>query len=94
MKDLFARVNELGYELVLDEKAKDFIAEKGYDPQFGARPLNRAIQKYLEDPLAEFILNNQESLEEGAKLTASLNDEDIEIVVAETGSSKKKKSKK
>ena len=94
LKDLFGRVNELGYELLLDAKAKDFIAEKGYDPQFGARPLNRAIQKYLEDPLAEFILNNQESLEDGAKLTASLKDEDIEIVVAETGSSKKKKSKK
>ena len=94
LKDLYARVNELGFELELDEKAKDFIAEKGYDPQFGARPLNRAIQKYLEDPLAEFILNNQEGLEEGAKLVASLNDEDIEIVKAESGSSKKKKSKK
>jgi len=50
------RLTSLGYEVQLTEKAKDFIAEKGYDPQYGARPLNRAIQKYLEDPLAEEIL--------------------------------------
>ena len=53
------------------ETAKKFVAEKGFDPQFGARPLHRAIQKYIEDPLAEFILN--ERPEEGAKLKAVLN---------------------
>ena len=46
----------MGYELVLADDAKKFVAEKGFDPQFGARPLHRAIQKYIEDPLAEFIL--------------------------------------
>ncbi len=50
------RLNDLGYRLVLSEEAKNYIAEKGYDRQFGARPLKRAIQKYLEDPLAEMII--------------------------------------
>ncbi len=53
---LFARLLQLGYKIELTEKAKDFLAERGYDPQYGARPLNRAIQKYLEDPVAEEIL--------------------------------------
>ncbi len=53
---LFDRVIKLGYQVELSEKAKDFLSEKGFDPQYGARPLNRAIQKYLEDPVAEEIL--------------------------------------
>jgi len=79
LKNLFKRVEDLGYQLQLDELAKNFLAEKGYDPQFGARPLNRAIQKHLEDPLAEFILNNQAELKEGSLLLASL-DQDGQIV--------------
>jgi ATP-dependent Clp protease ATP-binding subunit ClpC len=54
--DLYKRVESLHYKLVLTDEAKDFIAEKGYDPQFGARPLKRAIQKYLEDEMAEIIV--------------------------------------
>ena len=50
------RLSELGYRLTLSEEAKNYIADKGYDKQFGARPLKRAIQKYLEDPLAEMII--------------------------------------
>ena len=53
---LKTRLANLGFEVELTEKAKDFMADKGYDPQYGARPLNRAIQKYLEDALAEEIL--------------------------------------
>ncbi|MEO6149527.1 MAG: ATP-dependent Clp protease ATP-binding subunit, partial [Mucilaginibacter sp.] len=56
---LFSRVNGLGYKIELTESAKEFIAEKGYDSQFGARPLKRAIQKYLEDPIAEEILKGE-----------------------------------
>jgi ATP-dependent Clp protease ATP-binding subunit ClpC len=56
LKKLFVRVTNLGYNVELTDKAKDFLAEKGYDPQYGARPLNRAIQRYLEDPVAEEIL--------------------------------------
>ncbi|TVQ47022.1 MAG: ATP-dependent Clp protease ATP-binding subunit [Saprospirales bacterium] len=58
LQDLFKRLNTLDYKLSLSEDAKEFIAKKGFDPQYGARPLHRAIQKYIEDPLAEFILNN------------------------------------
>jgi ATP-dependent Clp protease ATP-binding subunit ClpC len=53
---LFKRILSLGYTVELTDKAKDFLSEKGYDQQYGARPLNRAIQKYLEDPVAEEIL--------------------------------------
>ncbi len=56
LRKLFIRITNLGYTVELTEKAKDFIAEKGYDSQYGARPLNRAIQRYLEDPVAEEIL--------------------------------------
>ncbi len=56
---LFQRIVDLGYEIDLSTKAKDFLSDKGYDPQFGARPLNRAIQKYLEDPVAEEILKGE-----------------------------------
>jgi len=57
MKGVLKRLQNLGFSLELTEEAKSFIADKGYDQQFGARPLHRAIQKYLEDPLAEEILN-------------------------------------
>ncbi len=65
---LFDRILQLGYSIELTDKAKDFLAEKGYDHQFGARPLNRAIQKYLEDPVAEEILKGE--IEEGGIITA------------------------
>lgn len=77
---LKARLVNLGYEVQLTEKAKDFIADKGYDPQYGARPLNRAIQKYLEDILAEEILKGP--LEEGELIEADYeeNAEQISLV--------------
>ncbi len=59
LKKLFGRVSELGYTLNLSDKAKAFIAEKGFDKQFGARPLKRAIQKYVEDALAEEIITSK-----------------------------------
>ncbi|MCU0440045.1 MAG: ATP-dependent Clp protease ATP-binding subunit [Raineya sp.] len=65
---VFARIETLGFKVELTEKAKDFLAEKGYDPQYGARPLGRAIQKYLEDPIAEEILKAE--LENGDTLLA------------------------
>ncbi len=69
---LYHRVNELGYELKLSDKAKDFIAEKGYDVQYGARPLKRAIQKYLEDEMAEIIIRSD--LNEGDIIDIDLNE--------------------
>ncbi len=56
LKELYGRIKSLGFEISLTDAAKMFIVEKGYDAKFGARPLKRAIQKYLEDPLAEFLL--------------------------------------
>jgi ATP-dependent Clp protease ATP-binding subunit ClpC len=59
LKALFGRVHNLGYEIALTENAKEYIADKGFDSNFGARPLKRAIQKYLEDPIAEEILKGE-----------------------------------
>ena len=55
---LYSRITGLGYQIELSSEAKDFIVEQGYDEKFGARPLKRAIQKFIEDPLAEAIINN------------------------------------
>jgi ATP-dependent Clp protease ATP-binding subunit ClpC len=79
LKDLYKRLEGMGYELHLSEKAKEFVARKGFDPQFGARPLHRAIQKYIEDPLAEFILS--ETPAEGSILEAELNKKKNGLVV-------------
>lgn len=65
---LLGRVTSLGYKVELTTQAKDFLSEKGYDPQYGARPLNRAIQRYLEDPVAEEILKGD--LKEGDVIMA------------------------
>jgi ATP-dependent Clp protease ATP-binding subunit ClpC len=73
LSDLFKRLTQLTFTLSLSAEAKKFVAEKGFDPQFGARPLHRAIQKYLEDPLAEFILNENPS--EGSELIAVMNED-------------------
>jgi ATP-dependent Clp protease ATP-binding subunit ClpC len=73
MKHVLARLVNLGLNLVLTDAAKEFIADKGYDVQFGARPLHRAIQKYIEDPLAEEILNH--SVKEGDTLIGDLDKE-------------------
>jgi ATP-dependent Clp protease ATP-binding subunit ClpC len=74
---LFARITDLGYTIQLSDKAKDFLSEKGYDKQYGARPLNRAIQKYLEDALAEEILKGE--LSDGDVLIADYSGEGDEL---------------
>ena len=85
MDKLYARVKDLGYDLSLSEKAKDYIAEKGFDRQFGARPLKRAIQKYVEDALAEEIIASK--IHEGDQifmdLDENLNELTIDIKKAE-----------
>jgi len=85
---LLTRVIDLGYSVELTTKAKDFLSEKGYDQQFGARPLNRAIQKYLEDPLAEEILKG--TVDEGETLLVDYDGKSDELKI----SAKKKKTKK
>ena len=90
MKGVMKRLVSLGFTLELTEEAKKFIAEKGYDQQFGARPLHRAIQKYLEDPLAEEILNM--NVKAGDVLIADLDAEKslLKFTLKEEG--KKEKS--
>lgn len=81
IQGLAHRMEELGYPLSIDEKACDFLASKGYDVQFGARPLKRAIQNYLEDNLSEFILAH--SLERGTALKATVNEANDGLAVSE-----------
>ncbi len=71
LKGLFDRINNLGYKIKISPAAKDFIIEKGYDINFGARPLKRAIQKYIEDPMAEVII--KASVSEGDIILVSYN---------------------
>lgn len=77
MKGVMKRLNNMGFTLEITKEAKEFIAEKGYDVQFGARPLHRAIQKYLEDVLAEEILNIH--VKQGDILIADLDKENQKI---------------
>ncbi|MDE5874047.1 MAG: ATP-dependent Clp protease ATP-binding subunit, partial [Muribaculaceae bacterium] len=76
LKDFYSRVEKLGYHLELTESAKNFIAEKGYDKNFGARPLKRAIQKYLEDELAELMLKLNAEGVIGGTIKATYSDGD------------------
>ncbi|WP_375561696.1 ATP-dependent Clp protease ATP-binding subunit [Bernardetia sp. OM2101] len=85
---LFHRIKLLGYEVELTEAAKDFLSEKGFDKQYGARPLNRAIQKYLEDPVAEELLKGE--VQEGDTLMADHKEGEPELTVK----IKKQKTKK
>lgn len=85
---LYKRIEDLGYKLVLNEDAKDFIAEKGFDPEYGARPLKRAIQKYLEDPLAEEIIKSK--IQEGDTIKVSLDKEKNELVLKVSKQKQKK----
>jgi ATP-dependent Clp protease ATP-binding subunit ClpC len=76
---LFSRITDLGFKIELSDKAKDYLAEKGYDKQYGARPLNRAIQKYLEDAIAEEILKGD--LTEGDVIYADYSGEGEELTI-------------
>ncbi len=93
MKGVMVRLSNLGFSIELSAEAKDFIAEKGYDVQFGARPLHRAIQKYLEDPLAEEILNM--NIKAGDVMIAGMDKEKEKIIFSlkEEGKKKEKQTK-
>jgi ATP-dependent Clp protease ATP-binding subunit ClpC len=79
LKDLYDRVESLNYKLKISRAAKDFIAEKGYDSQFGARPLKRAIQKYLEDEMAEVII--KASISEGDTISIGFDKKNEKIKI-------------
>ena len=73
LSHIYKRMEDLGYSFSLEDDAKSFIAEQGYDPQYGARPMKRALQKYIEDPVAEAILGHAPKA--GDRLTIVLNRE-------------------
>ncbi|RPG27858.1 MAG: ATP-dependent Clp protease ATP-binding subunit [Muricauda sp. TMED12] len=79
LNKLYKRIMEIGYHLNLSDKAKDYIADKGFDKQYGARPLKRAIQKYIEDALAEEIVNSK--LEEGDSIFMDLDEKKEELTI-------------
>jgi ATP-dependent Clp protease ATP-binding subunit ClpC len=71
--EVYKRIEGLGYHIRITDEAKEYIASKGYDVQFGARPLKRAIQKYVEDVLAEIFL--EDSVKEGDSITIGYDNE-------------------
>jgi len=91
LKSVFKRISEVGYTVELEESAKEFLSDKGYDPEFGARPLARAIQKYLEDPLAEAIIGS--TIAEGDVLIVkhAKDADELTIDVKKPKAEKKKK---
>ncbi len=92
MKGVTKRLSSLGFTMELSEEAKAFVADKGYDSQFGARPLHRAIQKYLEDPLAEQILNM--NVQAGDTLIATLDVENQKVIFTTKDKGEPKKKEK
>ncbi|MDG1778199.1 MAG: ATP-dependent Clp protease ATP-binding subunit [Flavobacteriaceae bacterium] len=83
---LLERISELGYHLKLSKKARSFIAEKGFDKQYGARPLKRAIQKYVEDAIAEEIIKS--NIQEGDSITMDIGKNDTELKIKITSAKK------
>lgn len=88
LKDLYSRVEQLNYKLKISRSAKDFIAEKGYDTQYGARPLKRAIQKYLEDEMAEVII--KASITEGDTISIGFDKKNEKIKIKILGAKDRK----
>ncbi|SFI81295.1 ATP-dependent Clp protease ATP-binding subunit [Myroides guanonis] len=86
LEKLYKRLEELEYHLILKDEAKDFIADKGFDKQYGARPLKRAIQKYIEDPLAEEIVNAK--IQAGDEIEMSLSDDKESLIIRVTTAKK------
>jgi ATP-dependent Clp protease ATP-binding subunit ClpC len=79
LADLYERIEHAGFKVNISQKAKDFVASQGFDPQYGARPLKRAIQRYLEDPLSEAIIRMEKTT--GSELHVELNPEGTNTVV-------------
>ena len=86
---LLERISELGYKLKLSKKAKDFIADKGFDKQYGARPLKRALQKYVEDAIAEQIIKS--NIQEGDVIAMDFKKEDVTLSISIKSANSKSK---
>lgn len=77
LNDLYKRIENAGYRVMIDDDAKQFVAEEGYDPQYGARPLKRAIQKFIEDPLAEAIIGGKAKIGNLLKIEIDTEKQDV-----------------
>ncbi|MFM7765144.1 MAG: AAA family ATPase, partial [Sphingomonadales bacterium] len=92
MAKMLKRISDLGYNISLTKAAKDFLANKGFDPDFGARPLQRALQKYLEEPLAEEVLKG--NLKEGSELKVDHKKDSEELNISIAKAKAKESEKK
>ena len=93
LKSLYHRIEDMGFKITIDSEAKDYISDKGYDSQFGARPLKRAIQKYLEDVLAEEIINAHIQEGDTIKVIKDKNKDELKIKILKPKKSKSKNKK-
>ena len=93
LEKLYGRINELGYGIEMTEAAKDYIVDKGYDEKFGARPLKRAIQKLIEDPLAEEIVNSHLKEGDTIKIDKKEGESELTINIAKGKKPSKEKTK-
>jgi ATP-dependent Clp protease ATP-binding subunit ClpC len=91
LNKLLNRISDLGYTLNLSANAKDYIADKGFDKKYGARPLKRAIQKYIEDALAQEIVNSK--LTEGDTITMELDEDKDELIISIEKGEKKEETR-
>ena len=92
LEGLYSRIERIGYTVKISKEAKDYIVGKGFDPQYGARPLKRAIQKYLEDPLAEEIIKAGVSEGDAVSVDFDKAKDDLKIKVTKAKSGKKSKN--
>lgn len=91
MKQLYERIHGLGYKIKITKRAKEQIVEKGWDPQFGARPLKRAIQKYVEDVLAEELIKHKLSEDDTIHLDYDAKKDEMTVKITERPAAGKKK---
>jgi ATP-dependent Clp protease ATP-binding subunit ClpC len=92
LSGLFKRIKTMGFDVAIDDDAKNFIGDKGFDANFGARHLKRAIQKYIEDPMAEYIINASLVEGDGIQIALDKNSNEIKIEVIKAKKVRKKKT--
>ena len=93
LSEVVGRVKEMGYVLKIEDTLKEYLVEKGYDEKYGARPLNRAIQKYVEDPISEKVLEGELSIGDTITISYNTKIEDVKVEIKKPKNSKKKEDK-
>ena len=93
LNEVIERVKEMGYVLKFDDTLKEYLIEKGYDEKYGARPLNRAIQKYVEDPISEKVLENAVEINDTITISYDSKIEDVKVDIKKPKKTKKKEDK-